>query len=162
MKYLKIMEEHTKDLPDGKHIIKIGNMKKVITVNKSPSMTDQSFADDCDINTIVQRFLKTGEVTHLNNFQGKYADVSEIKDLAESMVQVQYAKEAFMSLPSRIRNRFNNDPVELIDFLADSKNKDEAIQLGLIESPEEIIPIKDKPKKDPEPKTEPTATPSES
>jgi len=36
-----------------------------------------------------------------------------------------------MALPSDVRKRFSNDPAELIDFLADKKNDEEAIKLGL-------------------------------
>ena len=39
-------------------------------------MTDQQFKDDCDVNFIVDKFTKTGHLTHLAKFQGMYADVS--------------------------------------------------------------------------------------
>ena len=46
------------------------------------------------------------------------------------------AAEAFAALPSRVRQRFNNDPAELLEFLADESNREEAVFLGLIEKPE--------------------------
>ena len=58
---------------------------RVYTVNNEPSMTDQQFKDDCDVNFNVNKFTKTGHLTHLAKFQGMYADVSAIPDLAEAM-----------------------------------------------------------------------------
>ena len=46
---------------------------RVYTVNNEPSMTDQQFKDDCDVNFIVNKFTKTGHLTHLAKFQGMYA-----------------------------------------------------------------------------------------
>ena len=37
-----------------------------------------------------------------------------------------------MALPSDVRSRFGNNPAELLDFLNDNSNYDEAIRLGLI------------------------------
>lgn len=101
------------------------------TKNTLPSKTDQSFKNDCDVNFIMSRFLKTGQVTHLAKRQGVYADVSEIKDLHESMIQVTQAQEAFNMLPAHLRERFQNSPVEMLRFLQNPKNDSEAIELGL-------------------------------
>jgi len=43
---------------------------------------------------------------------------------------------AFSQMPSAIRKRFNNDPAELIKFVLDPKNREEAIKIGLIDTPE--------------------------
>ena len=40
---------------------------RVYTVNNEPSMTDQQFKDDCDVNSIVNKFTKTGHLTHRIN-----------------------------------------------------------------------------------------------
>ena len=42
----------------------------------------------------------------------------------------------FDNLPSDVRNRFNNNPAQLLDFVADPENKEEAIELGLLPKPE--------------------------
>ena len=38
-----------------------------------------------------------------------------------------------MDLPAKIRQRFNNNPAELIAFLQNSDNIEEAVELGLME-----------------------------
>ena len=46
----------------------------VVTVLDPVSMTKQSFADECDINNIMKRYIKDGVVNHLNTYQGNYGD----------------------------------------------------------------------------------------
>ena len=49
------------------------------------------------------------------------------------MNQIIAAQEAFNSLPSDIRKKFDNDPAEFLEFVSDEKNNDEMIQMGLKE-----------------------------
>ena len=103
---------------------------RIQTINDDKDMTDQSFKDDCDVNNILKRFMKTGQ--SLPAVTGRYNDVSEIPDLAIALTQLNEAQQKFDSLPSHIRKRFGNSPVELVEFLRDSKNYDQALELGLV------------------------------
>lgn len=96
--------------------------------------TNQSEREDADINSIIKRLTKSG-VARMNQNPPFYADVSEFSDLQGSLIKVQRAQEAFMELDADIRERFENDPVKLINFLEDPKNLDEAVKLGIVESP---------------------------
>lgn len=107
----------------------------VMTINVEPSMTQQQFKDEADINNIVKKYTRTGEFTHLATKVGTYGDFSNIKDWQSMIHQVSSAKEAFQDLPAKIRARFQNDPGQLISFLQDSKNYDEGVKLGLIDRP---------------------------
>lgn len=106
---------------------------RVSTVNNEVSMTDQSYKDDCDVNVIIDRYLKTGQISHLAKYRGQYADVSQITDLQGAMDTVKKAGEAFMSLPAQLRKKLNNDPQEFIKYMQDPKNLEESIELGLRE-----------------------------
>lgn len=108
---------------------------KVSTINEQPSMTQQAFKDDVDVNIILDRYMKTGEL-NLKRKQGIYADVSQLPDLAKAVEVVQTAQKAFDALPSKIRFEFNNDPRILMQFLKDPKNKQRGIELGLFKAPE--------------------------
>lgn len=112
--------------------IRPNGSKKVTTTFEKPSKTDQSWKEDCDVNNIIRKFLKTGTITHVNNKKSAYADVSEIPDLLEAVLQIKDAQDIFDGLPSDIRKRFNNSPLDMVDFLQNEKNRDEAIELGLI------------------------------
>lgn len=104
--------------------------------SETKSLTQQQFVEECDINNIVNNYLKTGEITHLAASSPLYADVTEIPDFQSALNFVIEAGNAFMDLPSKIRERFNNDPQKLMDFISDNENREEAIRLGLIEAPE--------------------------
>lgn len=97
--------------------------------------TQQSAAEECDINFIIQR-AKRGAQVNVNDRTPFYGDFTQIPtDLRDCLNVVRQADEAFMSLDAHVRKRFENDPVQMLDFLNDPKNRDEAIALGLVAAP---------------------------
>lgn len=104
------------------------------TVEYPPTRTKQSMRDECDINLIISKYSKIGVIEHINNNQASFADVSDL-DFQQSLHLVQTAQDAFDELPAKIRKRFSNDPSELLSFLQNEENREEAISLGLIEKP---------------------------
>lgn len=112
-----------------------------------PSLTHQCFSHECNINNLLKNYQKTGLITHLNKYQGQYTDNMPV-NYHEAMNQIISADEAFNSLPSEIRSKFQNDPGQFLEFAMDPKNKTEMAELGLINKPDpahEVPP-------DPEPK----------
>lgn len=97
-----------------------------------PSMTKQSFKAECDINQILRKWQKTGLVEHVAQFDGRYDDVSGVVDYQDALGQVMAAEEAFASLPSGLRKRFENDPGKFMDFVLNDKNREEMRALGLL------------------------------
>lgn len=95
--------------------------------------TVQADRDEADINKIIARFNKTGQLPPVVRGEPFYGDVSYFGDLAESLIKVQEADELFMSFPAELRERFENDKVKFLEFVGDDKNRDEAIKLGLIQ-----------------------------
>lgn len=116
------------------------------------SRTIQSDAQETDINFIVAKYNRTGQITHIANAMPQYGDFTNVGDYKEALDQVNAAQQQFMDLPSETRTRFNNDPGELIDFMSDPANTEEAIELGLAEAND--VPI-------PQPPATPPATPPE-
>lgn len=104
----------------------------VMTVNDEPTMTQQQFKDECDINNIMRKYQTTGEITHIAKKIGMYGDFSEIPDYHQMHQTVIEAEAAFMGLPAELRLRFKNDPGQLIDFLKDENNYEEGVKLGLL------------------------------
>lgn len=108
------------------------------------SKTQQSFADEVDINTIVARALKTGllgDPSSIASRQAIFGDFSEIGSYQESLNKVIAAQNAFNELPADVRSRFNNDPGKLMEFIADDKNRPEAESLGLVVKKEVTAPL---------------------
>lgn len=121
-------------------------------VNTGPGLTKQAFANEVDINKIVAGFEKTGMVTHLNSKEPFYGDVSALVGYQECLDIVQKADELFMGMDARVRERFKNDPVEMIAFLQDEKNIDEAVTLGMVvKRPETGLPAPIPPVPNPNP-----------
>lgn len=99
---------------------------------KDQSLTQQSFRDEVDINTIVERFHLTGEVPQLEKLPS-YDDFTGVFDYQTAMNAIVAARHTFDSLPAKLRARFNNDPAQFVDFCDDGENIDEAIKLGLVD-----------------------------
>jgi len=110
-----------------------GERKRVSFETVGVSMTRQSFKKDCDINYIMAKYQKTGLIEHVNRYQGNYGDFLTVDDYQSSMIKVMQANEAFESLPSSLRKRFSNDPAEFLSFVQNPDNRDEMIELGLID-----------------------------
>jgi len=94
------------------------------------SLTQQQFAEEADINTIVNRFLKTGVLPTPNTFP-QYVDFEGIFDYQSAMNLVRAADESFMRMDAKVRQRFNNSPQEFLEFFANPANTEEASRLGL-------------------------------
>ena len=120
-------------------------------------MTKQSMAAECDINNILQRYEKTGVLSHIRS-GGTYETLPDALDFHEAMNLVLNAQQMFEELPSKLRARFGNDPAQLLQFCEDPANKDEAIQLGLVPLPETKDPPAPADKK---PESQPEKTPIE-
>lgn len=98
------------------------------------SLTNQADSESCDINVIFAKFEKTGllvdPVTGVSRTP-VYGDFSNVGDYHDMKCRLAKAEQAFACFPAKLRNRFNNDVQQLVDFLADSKNDKEAVDLGL-------------------------------
>lgn len=99
-------------------------------------MCKQEFKDECDINMIMARYQRFGVLPPPGS-EGRYGDFSQVGDLLDAQIRVQRASQMFDSLPSKVRDRFANNPLNLLSFVSDSKNRAEAISLGLIPAPVE-------------------------
>ncbi|WNK13115.1 MAG: internal scaffolding protein [Microvirus sp.] len=111
----------------------------VETINTEPTMTQQQFQNECDVNLIMKKYEKTGEFTHLTSKQGIYADFSEIKDYHQMKQQLIEAELAFETLPPQVRLKYNNNPGDLIDALNDPKQQSELVELGILNPIQELI-----------------------
>lgn len=96
-----------------------------------PSLTQQQFKEETDINFIVDRFMKTGHIPTPVSMP-QYADYDGVFDFQSAMNVVRAADENFMRMDAKVRARFHNSPQEFLEFFADPANADEARRLGLL------------------------------
>jgi phage internal scaffolding protein len=73
----------------------------------------------------------------VNTSEALYPDFSDAVDYHTALNQIIASEREFDLLPSNIRKRFDNDPANLVYFMQDKKNYDEAVKLGLINAPKE-------------------------
>lgn len=95
-----------------------------------PSLTQQQFKDECDINNIAKNFGMTGNLP-TSIYAPTYGDFTDVEDFQSALHAIQDAEVSFMMLPANVRERFRHDPAAFVDFCSDSRNADEMAALGL-------------------------------
>lgn len=107
------------------------------------SRTRQEFAAESDINTLIARYQETGSfydpIVSVKAAARKpmFGDFTNVPDYQTALNKVIEAQDLFSRLPSKIRDRFENNPQKLLEFLQDDANREEAISLGLLSKPVE-------------------------
>jgi len=98
-----------------------------------PRRVKQAHVPECDINNILKQYSATGQIRHMSAkaAMGAYVDLPDGLDFQEAVNIVLEGEKAFSTLPSKVRDRFGNDPTAFLAFMADGSNQDEAIKLGL-------------------------------
>lgn len=90
------------------------------------SVTDDSFADECDIHHIIGSFGQTGMVASPGAKDPallQYGDATLFPDYQTAKNLTIQVEEEFLSLPSSVRAEFGNNPEELLMALG-SQDKD--------------------------------------
>lgn len=100
-----------------------------------PSKTRQEFAEECDINVLMERYEKGGAITHVNKAMPIYMDVTALPDLRGALDIMREASLAFASLPARARREFDNDPQLFVDFAQNPENIERMREWGLAPPP---------------------------
>lgn len=101
-----------------------------------PSMTQQQFKDEADINYIVSMYDSTGVMPSFHGdgqpSQPMFGDFAELPDSAQEMYnRMLQAKANFNTLPLEVRKRFNYDAGAFLEFAENPNNADELVAMGL-------------------------------
>lgn len=104
---------------------------RVQTHPRGVSRTKQSFADDCDVNSIVRRWKATGVLDHVMNEAPRYGDFSTQTDYQEALTRINAAQANFERLPAELREVHGNDPGEFIKWAHDPEKREELEAAGL-------------------------------
>lgn len=99
------------------------------------SRTQQHVADLASPKRLIEKYGSKRLREALSRLPSTYSDLPITVDFKEAMDIVTKGQSSFEKLPSKLRKRFENDPVKLLEFMHDAKNRDEAISLGLIKEP---------------------------
>jgi phage internal scaffolding protein len=106
--------------------------------NVDCSMTKQAFKNECDINLIMRKYTQSGVLPASVSNQ-RFDDFSEVGDYLEAQTVLLDARAQFDALPAVVRDRFRNNPLDMLAFVQDPVNSDEAIKLGIV-VPKPVVP----------------------
>lgn len=111
-------------------------------VTGDQTRVQQSFGTEVDINTIVRRYGVN--VSNLGSEPvGMYGDFTGITDYESAVERIAQANDRFMKLPASVRERFNNNPAELIRA-ADALHEKEFGSM-FVEESAPVAPVVDNP-----------------
>lgn len=110
-----------------------------------PSMTQQQFKDEADINYIVSMYDSSGVMPTFHGdghpAQPVFGDFASLPDNAQEMYnRMIEAKNNFDNLPLEVRKRFNYDPAAFLDFVDNPENLDELVAMGLATKTTAAVP----------------------
>lgn len=104
---------------------------------------EQHHAAHVDINELARRY-RIGELPPPEPLPlSAYMDLTNAPDLRTILDRSREAEELFMQFPAGLRRRFHDSSAEMVDFVMDPENAEEAVKLGLL--------VREKPPETPEP-----------
>ena len=104
---------------------------RVTFETKGESLTEQQFAEESQILNKIRKYDSQGFFDTINRNPAQYNDFTQVRDLADAIEQIEEARDAFQTIPSDVRKKFNNSPSEFFDFASKESNYDELVKLGL-------------------------------
>ena len=99
------------------------------------SLTQQHFAKEADIKTIIKKHDRTGIISHVARGVAHYGDYSQVNEYREALDMVNSANASFGELPSELRAMFHNDAGEFFEFATNPANEEKMVELGLKAAP---------------------------
>lgn len=100
----------------------------VQAVFTQPSRTQQSFTEETNINSIMSKYQKTGIIDHINEYGPTYGDQASAEDYHAAMVRVAATNSIFAELPSSVREGFDNDPSQFLEYVADEDRRNAVLK----------------------------------
>ncbi len=91
----------------------------------------QSMREECDVNKIVERYVKTGLIDHLADGIPQFVDVAELGDYRSVIEQVRAVELYFAGLPALVRRSFEDDARLFMDYLETNPSEEDLELLGL-------------------------------
>lgn len=115
--------------------------RRVLADVGGESLTKQSDALESDVNQIMNRYVRSGELPSAR--QAVYGDFDDALDFYEAQNRVAAGKTAFALLPAHIRDHCKNDLGVFLDLVHDPAGRADLKALGLseLQVPETAKPV---------------------
>lgn len=105
--------------------------KRHPTPGGGETQTQQNAKDDCDINIIIKRHTRTGNISHLNPATPLYVDCTQVRDLQGAIQLVEEAEDNFATLSASVRKACENDPIQFLQMIQTQEGVDILDEAGL-------------------------------
>ncbi len=126
---------------------KAGKMSREQVLKLAPALeyndgrTKQSHKDETDIVKIMARFDQTGTISHLEKYEGVYADFSDFDFHAQSN-RLAEGQSIFDALPAELRQEFGQSAGAFFAYVNDPVNHDNLrAKLPALAQPGRQIPL---------------------
>lgn len=93
--------------------------------------TKQSHKDECDINQILEKFRRTGIITHQAKYAPMYGDAISVDEYQDAQFKIAEANSMYEELPAHIRQNFTG-PEDFLGFVTDPENETKMREMGLL------------------------------
>ena len=125
-------------------------VSQTVIVCEDESLTVQDEDGSTDLNILLKRMgVNDGSVLPATlgiTDPAYYGDFTDAPDLKTALDRIHEAEERFMMLPPQLRERFHNNALEMLQWVQDPRNIDEAIKLKmLIRRAPDGAPVSDPP-----------------
>lgn len=120
-----------------------------IDFTNTTSLTKQAFAKGTRVDSILKKYATQGVnpndvgLFRANVAQQPFGVADTTLDYQQQLNRIIRIQDYFKKLPSGIREKFAHNPANMLTFMADKRNLQECIKLGLIIKEE---PVKTDPK----------------
>lgn len=114
--------------------------KPIPEVNEEDSLTWQHCKDECDIMKIVKKPSLGINPLQPPTRSYTFDDYSGSNDFHEAQNIIANAKGQFEELPANIRDKFDNDPFKMLQFVENPENLKACQDLGLVSQISESTP----------------------
>lgn len=106
---------------------------------KKPSLTQQCFKEQCDINNILESYSQQARAMRANIADllppidsQDFADISNMEDFLTAQNKIAKVTQIFEQMPSNVRPEFGDDPANFIAALGDSQKYSQLADLGVL------------------------------
>lgn len=96
------------------------------------SQVQEQFADACQTDTIIRKYNMMGVNPFIASGGSQYLDTTQIPSFVVAQNAQIRVKEYFEGLPSDIRLKFNNDPMQFAEVVSDPRNSDYLREIGVL------------------------------
>jgi phage internal scaffolding protein len=117
--------------PGQYNVMKNGRVHKVITVTGLESKVDQGQKSLTDVKMLLEPAIKRGLLRHATQFEGEMDDLPA-QDYQDAMFKVAEANSMFEQLPAKIRNQFENNTANFLEFVQNPENATQLQEMGLL------------------------------